>query len=306
MISRPRAPYRSSSPVATGRRIAVLFPGQGSQTGDMRDVVERFCPVLLELARQIVGADPFERVDEGTQYLQPAIFCASLAGWERLAAGSLRAAQPDFLAGHSLGELAALTAAQSVDVEDALHVVAVRGKVMHNAGETGDRSGMLAVRAARDQAEAVAERHGVAVANDNAPDQVVLSGALVNLDAAAKDLEARGVRSKRLPVSAAFHSQLMASAEPELREMLARVEFRAPRIPVFSGVTAAPFDDIPERLAQALTRPVRWLEILRTLHAAGSRRFVETGPGTVLTGLVRRSLDGVEAVPPEPLQVSNA
>ena len=130
---------------------------------------------------------------------------------------------------------------------------------------------------------------GVALANDNSPRQVVLAGASADLD------ELEDMRGKRLPVAGAFHSPLMRPAVEGFRAELARAEFREPTVPVISCVTARPFEDPREELAAALTSPVRWVDVLGTLHERGVRRFVETGPGSVLTGLVRKTLDDVEA-----------
>jgi [acyl-carrier-protein] S-malonyltransferase len=285
--------------MARDGQLAVLFPGQGSQTAGMRELVERLRPDLLELAPVEVGEDPFERVDDGTRWAQPAIFCAALAGWESLK-GELR---PDFLAGHSLGEITALAAAGALSDADALRLVAARGRLMQEAGGEG---GMMAVRASASDVSATAAEHGLAVANDNSPEQVVLSGPESGLEAAAAELGERKLRAKRLPVRGAFHSRSMESALPGFRSVLDEVELREPERPVFSCVTAEPFDDVREPLAQALTSPVRWLEVLRALHARGVDRFVETGPGKVLTGLVRRSLDGVEAESPVQLEAAHA
>jgi [acyl-carrier-protein] S-malonyltransferase len=279
--------------------LALLFPGQGSQTSDMRELVERFRPDLVERATAAVGDDPFERVDEGTRWTQPAIFCAALAGWESLRDGL----EPSAMAGHSLGEITALVAADALSEGDGLELVAARGLLMQEASERAGDSGMLAVRGSSAAVEETAERHGLTVANDNSPEQVVLSGSAAGLDTASRDLRERGVRSKRLPVRGAFHSPAMAPAVPRFRELLAGVDVAEPSVPVLSCVTAEPFDDVRERLAEAITSPVRWLAVMRALHSRGATRYVETGPGKVLTGLVRRSLEGVEAeapVTPEP------
>jgi [acyl-carrier-protein] S-malonyltransferase len=283
-------------------QIAVLFPGQGSQTPGMRQIVERLRPDLLELAPTAVGDDPFERVEEGTRFAQPAILCAALAGWEALKA-ELR---PDFLAGHSLGELTALAAAGALSDADALQLVAARGRLMQEAQEAGGGGGMLAVRAPASDVRELAGRCGLAVANDNSPEQVVLSGPEPGLDAAVAELRERKLRAKRLPVRGAFHSPAMEPALPRFRSALDQVEVRESEVPVFSCVTAEPFDDPRERLAQALSSPVRWLDVLRRLRARGVERFVETGPGKVLTGLVRHSLDGVEAEAPVRLETAHA
>jgi [acyl-carrier-protein] S-malonyltransferase len=274
---------------------AILFPGQGSQAAGMREQVERWRPDLILLARAAVGADPFERADEGTRFAQPAIFCAALAGWRRLRDDF----EPELMAGHSLGEITALVAAGAMDAEDGLNLVAARGSLMQDAADSAGGGGMLAVRASdrEELVDAIADT-GVTLANDNSPEQVVLSGPDDALERAERELRDRGVRAKRLPVAGAFHSPAMESAVPDFRERLGEIELRAPSVPVLSCVTAEPFDDVRERLAQALTRPVRWLDVMRELHARGATRFVETGPGKVLTGLVRRSLDGVDADAP--------
>jgi [acyl-carrier-protein] S-malonyltransferase len=279
------------SPTGTDpAQTALLFPGQGSQTAEMREHVERVCPHLLEQAIDELGVDPFEHVDDGTAFAQPALYCASLAGWT--AADRPSAA---FMAGHSLGELAALVAAGSLDESDGLSLAVIRGRVMQDAAERGPRGGMLAALGDGEQALAVANRVGLTVANDNAPGQLVLSGPRDALNAARGELKAAGVRTIPLRVQGAFHSPAMEAAVPEFRAALAEVEVDEPRVPVVSSTTARPFDDIRARLADALVRPVRWREALIALHEAGVRRFVETGPGTVLTGLVSRTLDAVDA-----------
>jgi [acyl-carrier-protein] S-malonyltransferase len=278
---------------------AILFPGQGSQTDDMRESVQRVRPDLLPAVIDAVGEDPFARTGDGTQFAQPAIFCASLAGWE-----ALGRPPGELMAGHSLGELAALVAAGSLREADGLSLVVLRGRLMNEAGErAGDGSdglsgGMLALlgRGAADHASALAEAHGLSVANDNSPQQVVLSGlrsALPDAAAAASEL---GLRPMELDVTGAFHSPMMASAAPEFEAALERVEIGPPAVPVISAVTAEPFDDVRARLVEALTSPVRWRETLLALHEMGAERFVEVGPGRVLSGLAKRTLTGVELV----------
>jgi [acyl-carrier-protein] S-malonyltransferase len=270
---------------------ALLFPGQGSQTPEMRDTVARERPDLLTLASEVVGEDPFARAEEGTRFAQPAIYCASLAGWDALG-------RPDaeYMAGHSLGEIAALVAAGSLAEHDGLTLVALRGALMQEAGERADDGGMLALlgAGAAEQAPALASAHGLSVANDNSPQQVVLSGARSALAEAADAAHELGLRTMELPVTGAFHSPMMASAVPEFTAALDRAEVQEPRVTVLSAVTAAPFDDIRLRLAEALTMPVRWRETLLAMHELGAERFLEVGPGRVLTGLVKRTLRGVE------------
>lgn len=268
---------------------AILFPGQGSHTEGMREQVARVRPDLLELVAEAMGEDPFPRVDDGTNFAQPAIFCASLAGYE-----ALGRPDGDFMAGHSLGELAALVAAGAMSERDGLELVVLRGALMGQAEE----GGMLALigSGAAERAPELAENSGLAVANDNSPQQVVLSGARNMLPQAQQAASALGLRAMELDVTGAFHSPLMAAAVPPFEEALRRTEFTTPRVPVMSAVTTEPFDDIPLRLAQALTHPVRWRETMLALHRLGVERFVEVGPGKVLTGLVKRTLRDVELV----------
>jgi [acyl-carrier-protein] S-malonyltransferase len=290
--------------MANAERTALLFPGQGSQTDDMRDIVERHRPDLLEQVLAEAGPDVFERAADGTRWAQPAIFCAALAGWEQLR----ERVEPDLMAGHSLGEIGALVAAEAISAEDGLRLVTARGRLMQEAAEETGDGGMIAVRARGDRApiHEVAESTGLSLANDNAPDQLVLSGAISALDEAEAALAERNVRAKRLPVAGAFHSPLMEPAVEPFRALVDDTEVSQPRVPVMSCVTAEPFDDIRVRLVEAITSPVRWLEVMQELESRGASRFVETGPGRVLTNLVRKSLDGVEAEAPLAMEAARA
>jgi [acyl-carrier-protein] S-malonyltransferase len=273
--------------MARDRQVALLFPGQGSQTADMRETVERWRPDLLELACEEVGPDVFDRAADGTRWAQPAIYCAALAGAEELDV------QADIMAGHSLGEITALVAAGALSAEDGLRLVAARGRFMQEAAEETGDGGMTAVRARDDNRDTIAEvaaANDVAIANDNAPDQLVLSGAVDSLERLEAELKERGVRGKRLPVAGAFHSPLMEPAVEPFRAVVDGVDFAEPRVPVMSCVTAMPFEDIPGQLVRALTEPVRWLDVVRALDERGVTDFVETGPGGVLTNLVKKSL----------------
>ncbi|HWD69485.1 MAG TPA: ACP S-malonyltransferase [Solirubrobacteraceae bacterium] len=272
---------------------ALLFPGQGSQTADMRDQVARTRPDLLKLATEVVGEDPFARVDDGTAYAQPAIFCASIAGWCQMDRPN-----HEFTAGHSLGELGALVAAGVLSERAGLELVALRGRLMQRAGETAGDGGMIALLGADAAARSdeVATPHGLSIANDNSPQQVVLSGPRSALPAAEQTARDLGLRAMILPVTGAFHSPMMASAVPEFERALAAVELHPASSTVISAVTAEPFDDVRARLAEALTGPVRWRELLLSMQARGVTRFVEVGPGRVLSGLVKRTLRDVELI----------
>ena len=264
-----------SAPVA-------LFPGQGSQTPEMRDLVAERAPELLERCIALVGEDPFPRASESTRFAQPAIFCASLAGWDALdidaAAG----------AGHSLGELAALAAAGVLDRDDALRLVVLRGKLMAEADTVGS---MVALIGATDEeTRAIAEAAEVTVANDNAPGQVILSGPRDRLETVAEAAREYGRRVMPLDVAGAFHSPSMEPAVEPFRAALDETEVSEPAFTVFSSATAAPFTDVRAELTDVLTRPVRWRETVLAMHEAGAQRFVEVGPGKVLARMGKRIL----------------
>jgi [acyl-carrier-protein] S-malonyltransferase len=259
-----------------------LFPGQGSQTPDMRDLVAERAPDLLERATALVGEDPFPRAGESTRFAQPAIFCASLAGWDALGLDAAAAAS------HSLGELAALAAAGVLERDDALRLVTLRGKLMAEADDDGS---MLAlVGADEEDAEAVANAAGITVANDNAPGQVVLSGPRDKLAKAEEAARERGKRTIPVDVAGAFHSPSMEPAVKPFRTALDEVELHDGAFAVFSCASTKPFEDVRAELVAALTKPVRWRETVLALHEAGGRRFVEVGPGKVLARLGKRIL----------------
>ena len=269
---------------------ALLFPGQGSQTADMREVVLEASPGLLERAIDAVGEDPFERVADGTRFAQPALYCASIALWIR--AGSPEA---EVVAGHSLGELGALVAGGAISIEDGLWLAARRGRVMEDVAASQPSGGMLALLGDEDATRRIAAAHDLTVANDNAPGQLVLSGPAQELDRATEEAKRERLKAMPLAVRGAFHTEAMAPALPEFREALEAVAVRPPRIPVYSSVTARPFEDVRDELAAALIRPVRWRGTLHALRERGVGRFVEVGPGKVLKGLVRRTLPDAEA-----------
>jgi malonyl CoA-acyl carrier protein transacylase len=274
---------------------AVLFPGQGSQTPEMRDQVATLDPELLERVTELVGEDPFPRVEESTRFAQPAIYCASITAYDALGL------EPGVAAGHSLGELAALAAAGVLDREDALELVVLRGRLMAEADDTGS---MLAlVGATEEEAHEIAAHAGVTVANDNAPGQVVLSGTREQLATAEEDARDHGRRALKLNVAGAFHSPLMEPAVQPFREALEKIDLGEPRFPVVSCASTLPFKDVRDELASALICPVRWRETMLALQGAGCTRYVEVGPGKVLARLGKRILaDGpkVETPSPEP------
>ena len=268
---------------------ALLFPGQGSHAEGM-DEPFRGHP-LLERGLELLGHDPFERLGEGTRYQQPALFLCSIAAWDQWREEADDEAEARAAAGHSLGEYAALVAAGALEFDDAVRLVDERAAAMAEAGELSP-GGMVAMLGgdARD-VRALAERLGLVVANDNAPGQLVLSGPL-DAVLAAVDVarDEAGARARRLDVTGAFHSELMEPAAERLRAALQATPVTEPKIPVYSNGSAAPFVDVRRELAENLLRPVRWRETLLAMRTAGIERFVELGPGAVLTGLVKRTL----------------
>jgi malonyl CoA-acyl carrier protein transacylase len=274
--------------------IALLFPGQGSHAEGM-DEPYRGHP-LFERGLDLLGHDPFERLAEGTRYQQPALFLCSVAAWDQWRSGEDDDADDDAgeaiaAAGHSLGEYAALVAAGALQFDDAVKLVDERADAMADAGERR-AGGMIAMLGGESRdVRALADRLGLVVANDNAPGQLVLSGSVDALEAAEEVArDETGARARRLDVTGAFHSPLMQPAAARLRAALESTPVSAMEIPVYSNGSAAPFVDIRDELAENLLRPVRWRETLLALRTAGVDRFVELGPGAVLTGLVKRTL----------------
>ncbi len=282
---------------------AFLFPGQASQfVGMGADLRERHPMVreTFEEADGILGFDlsrvcfegPMERLSQ-TEITQPAVYVHSVAVARLLAERGLR---PDAVAGHSLGEYSALTAAGVIDFPEGLSLVRERGRLMQAAG--GERPGKMAavIGLEDDVAAGLCEEIGAEVvpANYNSPGQVVLSGESGAVERAMAAAEAAGARRVvELPVSGAFHSPLMASAAEGLAPRLAATRFRPPSVPVVTNVTAAPETDpraLRRLLFEQMTAPVRWTESVRALSAMGVERAYEVGPGSVLKGLSRRIL----------------
>ncbi len=277
--------------------IAGLFPGQGSQTSALRDEVARVVPELLAECVALIGEDPFARVGESTRFAQPAIFCASIAGWKRREA----LVRPVALAGHSLGELSALVAAGALEPASGLRLAVRRGELMASASGAREE-GMLAVLgASEEQVMRLARAHGVVLANENAPGQAVLAGLTDLLRAASRDAREHGARAILLDVAGAFHSPSMSAALAPFRAELEAVEFAPPTVPVISGSTGRRFSDVRAELAAAIVKPVRWRATMLALAALGADTFIDFGPGVVLARLVRRNLPDAVVLDPTDL-----
>ena len=307
-------------------KTAFLFPGQGSQTPGMAQ----------ELASQSAAAkSALEQVDEAlgqnlsalmadgpadeltlTANAQPALFASSLAVVAAIedVTGKTLADFGDFVAGHSLGEYSALAAAGVFDVATGAKLLRIRGNSMQEAVPVGEGAMAALIGAdielANQVVDAAIDAGAVQIANDNAPGQVVISGSLAGVKAAMAAAQEAGLkRVVELPVSAPFHSSLMAPAAQAMDAALSQTDFSAPNLPVYCNVTAAVEtapDALRKNLVTQVTGRVRWRETLQALQAAGVSRFVELGTGKVLSGLVKRTLKDVEIVSVETLDAIKA
>jgi [acyl-carrier-protein] S-malonyltransferase len=264
---------------------AVLFPGQGSHSEGMEEPF-RDHP-LLKRGIELLGLDPFERLDEGTRTHQPALFLCSVAQW---ASRDEHDEDPLAAAGHSLGEYSALTAAGAIEFDDAVRLVDARARAMADAAEREDGGMVAMLGGERDDIDELADELGLSLANDNAPGQIVLSGRSQAIEQAVERAGDIGCRARPLDVGGAFHSPLMAPAADALKEALDGTEIQEPTFPVLSNGSVKPFTDIRSELAENLLKPVRWRETLIELQSMGATDFVECGPGNVLKGLVKRTL----------------
>ena len=281
-------------------RTALVFPGQGSHRDGMDAEVGRWWPELLDVLRDAVEGDAFADAATSSAAAQPAIVATSLARWQALGRPT-----PDVTAGHSLGELTALVAAGALAAEDAVRLAARRGALMQQAIDEHPGCGMLAVKAAIADVSGVAAEHGLIVANDNGPRQVILSGGADELQSARAALKSQRIRATLLPVAGAFHSPFMEPAVAPFAAELARTPFGPLACPVISGVTAAPMKDPREALAAAITGPVRWVETVAAMAGLGVTTFTEVGPGDVLTKLIQDGgHDGRVALAAEPSAVA--
>jgi [acyl-carrier-protein] S-malonyltransferase len=282
-------------------KTALIFPGQGAQfVGMGRELIDAFPEArrVFDEADSVLGfsltkicLDGPEEELRATHNTQPAIFVHSIAALEAVRARVGLAAEG--AAGHSLGEYSAYVAAGSLRFADALRLVRRRGELMFQAGR--ERPGTMAAILGLDPKalqRALESVHGIVVpANLNSPGQTVISGEVVAVrEAMDRCKEAGAKRAIPLDVSGAFHSPLMESAARGLGEALASISITASSIPVYANASAAPVVE-PEQIRQSLVRqllsPVRWEESVRAMRADGFERFVEMGPGKVLSGLIR-------------------
>ena len=301
---------------ATPGKVAFLFPGQGSQYAGMTADLS----MAFEAARsvwdaaddthigdiklhEVVFPKPVFTDDEkdaqaallkATEWTQPAVGAASLACRAVLHLVGLDA---DMMAGHSFGEISALAAAGTLADADVLRIARRRGELMAEASGSG--GAMLALTASRKEVEQLLTTWALpllVVANDNAPQQVVLSGSVESIDEAQRRASAAGLGATRLPVAAAFHSPLIEQATAPFAEALASASFATPRVPVYANATAQPYAGdaaaVRNQLGEQMRSAVRFVETLDAMYEAGARTFIEVGPSAVLTGLAQQCLAG--------------
>lgn len=287
------------------KKTALLFAGQGAQVVGMgKDLAEKFTSARqwFDRANGVLGYNLASLCFNGpetnltkTKNAQPGIFLVSWVAFELLKE-KVPGLKFDATAGLSLGELTALTAAGAMSFEDGLRVVRKRGEFMQGACYA-THGGMAAIIGLDEQpTREVCAEGGVTLANLNCPGQIVISGDLERIQRAVELAKARGAkRAIPLPVAGAYHSPLMAGAQPKLAAELAKTPISKPTVPVISNVTAQPHDSqISRRLVEQVCNSVLWENSMRYLLAQGFNRFIELGPGTALSGFMKRIDKGVE------------
>lgn len=288
---------------------AYVFPGQGSQFPGMgKDLYESSAQAkqLFEQANDILGFKISDVMFGGTEeelkqtkITQPAIFLHSVVLFKS------KEAQPDMVAGHSLGEFSALVANKTLSFEDALRLVSKRALAMQKACEMNP-STMAAILNLDDKIvedickEITNSGHVVVAANYNCPGQLVISGSIEGINIACEKLKAAGAkRALVLPVGGAFHSPLMEPARVELEAAINSTNFSQPTCPVYQNVTANAVSDpaaIKKNLIAQLTAPVKWTQSVQQMTADGATQYIECGPGKVLQGLVKKISQTAEAL----------
>ena len=293
---------------------SVLFPGQGSQSVGMgkqfyekfdyiKSLFEEADDILKNSISKIVLEGPKDIINQ-TEITQPAIFLISYSICEVIKKEtSFNLNNAKFFAGHSLGEYSALACSGSLSFSQTIKLLQSRGRYMQSAVPKG-QGGMLAVLGSEiDKINKIIsdndEKFKCYVANDNSIGQVVVSGNINELNKFSEELKVHKIKNIKLPVSAPFHCELMKSATEKMREEITKVEFKKPRINVFSNVTAqavSEINDIKNLLIAQIESPVRWREIVINMIDKNVKKFIEIGPGKVLSGLVKRINNNVELV----------
>jgi [acyl-carrier-protein] S-malonyltransferase len=296
-------------------KLAVVFPGQGSQTVGMgkalydayveaRAVFEEVDEALGEKLSSTIFEGPEETLTL-TANAQPALMAVSLAAFRALEAEGFSLDKASYVAGHSLGEYSALAAAGVYSIADTARLLRIRGEAMQAAAPVGVGAMAAIIGLEFDQVEQICadacnEQGHVQIANDNGGGQVVISGDAENVKAAADAASQAGAkRALMLPVSAPFHSTLMQSAADKMAEALAEVAPQSPKVPLIANVLAAPVSDpaaIQNHLVEQVCGRVRWRESVEFMAKEGVELAMEVGSGKVLTGLARRIARDIKGV----------
>lgn len=300
-------------------RIAFLFSGQGAQyPGMLQELYQEESAVkdVFDKADKTLGRSISELCFNGTQEdlnlthnTQPCVLAADLAAGELLRSKGI---MPETVAGFSLGEYAALTFAGAITQEDAFPIVQVRADAMQEAVPAGQGAMAALIGKESSQASEICElvKSGyVILANYNSPVQAVISGEVAAVDEAVSIAEERGITCMRLAVSAPFHCKLMRPAAERLAELFKNKTFLNPAIPVYMNVDGKPIDEgsrIAELLVQQAMSPVQWVATLQNMKEAGIDTFIECGPGRTLSGLVKKTLTGVNVYRVENLKTLNS
>ena len=291
---------------------SVLFPGQGSQSvGMAKDLYENFKYIkdLFNEADETLKMSISKLIFEGPQELlnetentQPAIFLVSYAIYSAIKnETSFDIDKANFFAGHSLGEYSALACSNAINFKDTIKLLKIRGNAMQNAVPKNE-GGMVAVLGIEFQEiEKIIEdnknKFNCFLANDNTNGQVVISGKVVDLDEFVIELKKLNIKNIKLPVSAPFHCVLMKPATKIMSNELKEIKFLIPKNKIVSNVSAQPSEN-PEKiknlLIEQIEKPVRWRESIINMINSGSKKFIEIGPGKVLSGLVKRIDRNVE------------
>ena len=294
--------YLAALPVATDT--AWLFPGQGAQAVGMgRDLAEQI-PVsraIFDAADAALGISLSSICFDGpeadltqTVNTQPALVVHAIAALVAAVDAGAITHRPAFVAGHSLGEYAALIASNAVPFEEGVRLVRERGRLMQVAcdAQPGTMAALIGVEP--DAVRALCVEHGTSICNINAPGNITIGGTVDAVTAACAAAQAGGGRVFPLTVSGAFHTPLMQSAADGMRAVLAATSFAAPSVPVISNVTTKPLTEasaFAAELTDQITSPVLWVDSVRAMSALGVMKVIEFGPGRVLTALVKR-IDG--------------
>ena len=293
---------------------SVLFPGQGSQTVGMgkilyqkfdfvKSLFEEADDVLEKPISKIILEGPKELIDQ-TENTQPAIFLISYSICEVIKKEtSFDLNNAKFFAGHSLGEYSALACSGSINFKQTIKLLQSRGRFMQTAVPKG-QGGMVAVLGSEiekvnEVIDSNKKNFKCYVANDNSIGQVVVSGNINDLSKFSEELKKNKIKNIRLPVSAPFHCELMRSATEKMKDEILKVEFEKTEIKIMSNVTAQPTNDpneIKKLLIEQIEKPVRWREIVKNMINSKVEKFIEIGPGKVLSGLIKRIDGNVELI----------